>query len=325
MDSIHFEAACVPAQTLSLYELAETFFRYKPNINVKDANNIKKGFSLLFEVFPNTDTGSFCAASLLQYQQYLVSKGYCRSYVNKLIKFVRSVFNWGVLYNLVTPALAYSLKLVPPVKYGVAKENAPRKDVPVEMIETVLPYLPPVIADMLRLQLLTAMRPSEVCRMKVGEIEQRYDGEHWLYLPTEHKTKHKGKIRSVLLGIAEQDILKRYLSGKTADMHVFLHSRNLPFTSCRFSQTLQKIIKRNGLPKFTPYQLRHTALTGISAAHGRDAARAVAGHSSIKTTAIYDHSDILKAKKVIASRQKMVVGGSFPVPDRPALRIFTGE
>ncbi|MDR1383602.1 MAG: hypothetical protein LBJ67_07130 [Planctomycetaceae bacterium] len=49
-------------------------------------------------------------------------------------------------------------------------------------VEAVLPYLPLEVADMLRLQLLTAMRPSEVCNMRRSDIQPHvtHPGKNWV-------------------------------------------------------------------------------------------------------------------------------------------------
>ncbi|MDR1383603.1 MAG: hypothetical protein LBJ67_07135 [Planctomycetaceae bacterium] len=131
MDSLYLEQAYEPARVLSMYELAESYFQHRQHQNSRDVSNIKKAFELLAESYPNADTANFVAADLIDYQQYLVYKGYARSYCNKLINFFRSVLKWGVLYQLVSPALTYSLKCVPSLQYGTARENKPREDIPV--------------------------------------------------------------------------------------------------------------------------------------------------------------------------------------------------
>ena len=49
---------------------------------------------------------------------------------------------------------------------------------------------------------------------------------------------------------------------------------------------------------WTPYQLRHTAITEVSLQFGEESAQIFAGHSSMKTTDIYDHSKLQKAIEI---------------------------
>jgi hypothetical protein len=147
----------VPNRTISLFELRALYFEKNSDINKKDAANTYRAFEYIFDVFPNIGTDTFDGECLESYQQYLASRNYKRDYCMKLVKFVRTVFNWGVQKKLVSPALAYELKLVKPIKYGRAEESNKRQAVPRTDVEKALPFFPPVIADMVRLQLLTAL------------------------------------------------------------------------------------------------------------------------------------------------------------------------
>jgi integrase len=320
MDSLHFLVEYVPARTISLSELYETFRKNKRINNKSDANNYKKAFDLIAECLPNQDTSTFSAASLITFQNYLVDKGYERKYCNKLVSFVRHVFKLGFLYGVVPHTLVGLLKLVPSIPIGSARENKKRTNIQQEDFESALPFLPEIIADMLRLQLLTAMRPSEVCRMKSEDINTNYDGSNWLYIPQKHKTAWKGKTRVIILGSEEQEIIKKYLS-EEPEKYIFLNKKGNPYTGTWLSRLIREKINKNNLPKFTAYQLRHTKLTEVSVNHGRDIARAVAGHSTEITTGIYDHADISKFKMVVDSRNKKVVS----VNDRSTFKIFIGD
>jgi integrase len=62
---------------------------------------------------------------------------------------------------------------------------------------------------------------------------------------------------------------------------------------------------RNGvcIPKWSPYSLRHSAGTEISRTAGKDKAKALLAHKSIRTTEIYDHSD-LKVREELARNRR---------------------
>jgi integrase len=112
---------------------------------------------------------------------------YDRKYINKLVNFVRSVFYWAGRKKLVSGRLVYELQLVPHLEYGDAlKANPEREDADIEAVKTFVKVAPPQIGDMVLLEVLTGMRPGELCNLTVGEINQKYDGENWLYLPKHH-------------------------------------------------------------------------------------------------------------------------------------------
>ena len=187
MTALHFEEY-VPVPTYTLHELVETYFLHHAPEHRTD-HGIKRAFKLLAECFPNADTSTFGKKNLLFFQNFLTDK-YDRHYCNRLITFIRRVFKWGALFDLVSVNLSHELTLIPPLRIGDrrCRENKKRLNVPTVCIDNVLPLLRPVIADMLRLQRLHAMRPSEVCNIKASMIDFNYKGGNWLYLPEEHKT-----------------------------------------------------------------------------------------------------------------------------------------
>jgi len=60
------------------------------------------------------------------------------------------------------------------------------KPVEDEIIDTTIPQLPRVVADMVRVHRLLGCRPGEVCRMRPCDINSR--GEIWEHRPFKHKT-----------------------------------------------------------------------------------------------------------------------------------------
>jgi integrase len=251
-------------------KLLETYLQHNPCLDSGDRYATQRAFNLMFEIFPDADTESFSALKLLEFQQFLAKKNYTRNYCNKLVKSFRSVMNWGAKFDIVSENIACKLNRVKLLRFGQAKESKKRKNIPIENIEAIIPYIRPMIADMLRLQSLTAMRPSEVCRMKAEEIDMNYDGENWLYSPPKHKTAWRGKSRCIVLGWEEQEILKKYIT--TQNSNIFLNNIGKPFSVRRYGKIIKEVIEKNKLPKFTSYQLRHNAITEISLTHDKDKA-----------------------------------------------------
>jgi integrase len=122
------------------------------------------------------------------------------------------VFRWGVAEGIVVAGVWEALRAVPGLKHGrsEARETEPVRPVDDAMIDTVLPHLPPVVADMLRLQRLTGMRSGEVCIMRPTDIDR--SGDEWAYNPLTHKTEHHGRDRTVFLGPKAQAVLAQYLA-----------------------------------------------------------------------------------------------------------------
>jgi integrase len=69
-------------------------------------------------------------------------------------------------------------------------------------VEATLPFLSRQVKAMVELQLLTGMRPREVCAMRSRNIDPR--GEVWIYRPLQHKNTHHGHNESCSSGRARR-------------------------------------------------------------------------------------------------------------------------
>lgn len=148
------------------------------------------------------------------------------------------------------------------------------------------------LATMIELQLETGMRPGEVCSMRREELVRDAASDAWLYTPAEHKTEHHGRERRILIagarhGSSAAGILERWLEqqGITAGP-VFAMTRDA------YCRTVQRHLKRLGLPKWSPHQLRHTMATLTADTLGLQVAQVLLGHASIKTTEGYVDQDV---------------------------------
>jgi integrase len=138
--------------------------------------------------------------------------GWCRKSVNKALCQVRALLKFGVRKKLIPAAVLAEAQVVEPLRVGrgKARETAPVVPVDPAIVDVTLPHLPPVVADMVRVQLATGMRPGELCAMRVANLENT-SAEVWMYKPSQHKTAHLGHTRAIAIGPKAQLILKRYL------------------------------------------------------------------------------------------------------------------
>jgi integrase len=97
-----------------------------------------------------------------------------------------------------------------------ARETAPVKPVSEKVVEATLLHMRPQVAAMVRLQLLTGMRPGEVVVMRGMDLEMT--GTVWAYRPGsdqgphgKHKTAHRGRSRVILIGPRAQEVLRPWL------------------------------------------------------------------------------------------------------------------
>ena len=89
-----------------------------------------------------------------------------------------------------------------------------------DVVARTLPYLLPVYQAFIKILRATGARPSEICRMKISDID-RTDPKIWVYRLKNHKTMRYHKRRVLAFGVKEQAILLPYLDKKDPDSAVF--------------------------------------------------------------------------------------------------------
>jgi integrase len=141
----------------------------------------------------------------------MVDNGWSRGYINKSIGRIRRCFKWAVENELVRRDMYHGLMAVSGLRKGRSEAREPDPVMPVDdaTVQATLPYLSPVVADMIRFQRLTGGRPQDVCNLRPCDVDM--SGEVWLYRPGTHKTEHHGRERVIPIGPKGQDILRLYL------------------------------------------------------------------------------------------------------------------
>lgn len=174
--------------------------------------NIGDAVRPLTTLYGRTRVADFGPSSLKAVRQAMIDADLCRRTINNRINRIRRVFKWGVENELVPAAVLHALQAVTPLKLGRCnvREAEPVKPVPDHLIEPVLKLVAPQVAVMIRLQLLTGMRPGEVMQMRACDIDMI--GPIWVYRPVRHKTEHHGRQRVIYLGPKAQELLRPFLS-----------------------------------------------------------------------------------------------------------------
>jgi integrase len=172
-------------------------------------------------------------------------------------------------------------------------------------VKPALPKVSLAVRAMVKLQLLTGMRPGEVVILRGCDIDR--SRPIWEYRPSIYKTEHVDQERVVYLGPKAQAILKAFLQ-PDPDAYLFspkkanrLRKRrvNDHYSVDTYLQAIQYGCARAGIPAFTPLQLRHTAATRIRKRHGIEMARIILGHSTAFTTEIYAEADRARAVEIM--------------------------
>ncbi len=175
------------------------------------------------ELYGTTSAAAFGPRSLATVRQRMVSAGLCRTLVNKRIDRVKRVFKWAASEELVPVTVYQSLRTLAGLRAGrtEARESEPVKPVEAEHVNATLPRLGRHARTMVELQRVTGMRPGEVCRLTLAEVDRSRDV--WVYRPTQHKTRHHGRERLVPFGPKARAILTEFLRGDCPPPDGFTH------------------------------------------------------------------------------------------------------
>lgn len=215
-----------PISDLSVTSLIALYWPYAKGYYVKNGRptgrlaSVRASLRVLRALFGSTPATSFGPLALRAIQQHLIDDGKSRNYINDLSGNIRRVFKWAVAEELLSASVYQALQAVSGLKKGRtgARETAPVGPVDDAAIEATLPFLPKVVADMVRFQRLTGCRPCEVCLIRPMDIDRT--GEVWVYRPASHKTEHHGHERAILVGPKGQAVLAAYLE-RAPDAYCF--------------------------------------------------------------------------------------------------------
>lgn len=307
----------------------------------KQATQIKWAIFPLAEKFPNTQADDFTPLNLKEFQKIIIKNPlkykWCRKIINRRIGYIKNMFKWAASEMLISIHTYTALTTVEGLRRGrtTAKESKKVLPAPADAVSAVRDVVTPVVADMIQIQLLTAMRPGELCRMRPADIDR--SGNIWIYTPQavdvsqyDHKTQYLGYDKNIPIGLKAQKILSKYLfrpptdycfkpaeseqqarERKHAVRKTPLNWGNRPGTNNKgtrefceyfhpniYRRTIERACKIAGVEHWYPHQLRHTQATEIRKRFGLDASRAVLGHKSVVVTNDYAELDLEKAKEV---------------------------
>jgi integrase len=211
-------------QTITVAEVVAAFRRhaigyYGPTS--KTAKNMDESVRPAVKLFARTPALEFGPLRLKAVRESMIAAGRVRSNINRHISNIRGVFKWAAENELIPASVFHGLMAVKGLQAGRsgAVEGHAVKPVPVEHVEAVIPYVAPQVAAMIRLQLLTGMRPGEVVQMRGCDVDTT--GELWIFRPARHKSAHRGHERSVYIGPRAQDIIRPFLK---PDLSAYLFS-----------------------------------------------------------------------------------------------------
>ena len=305
---------------------AQTYYRRLDGSPTREAANCEIALRSLRRRFGARDLNELTAADLLSARDELVAAGLYRATINQRVGIWRRFFAWALderICDAATKAEAWAVGALKPGR-SAAPEPGLVDPVPHRIVKATLRHLPPSLQTMIRVQELCGARPSEMCAMRVGDVERRRDV--WVYRPADHKTLHKGGVRVIVLGPRAQRLLEPMLTGGV-DEYVFsprasieerARGRGKPgerWTASNYGQAIRYAVRAarragESVPNWSPNQLRHSCGTRVRRRFGPAVAGIVLGHSQTRqrVTDIYTRQSI-ERETVAAARSPMLVMG----------------
>lgn len=199
---------------LGFWGYAEAHYRRPDGTSTNELPQFRQTFRLVRELYGHTPAREFGPLALKAVRQQMVEAGWNRKLVNQRVGRVRRAFRWAVENELVPAAVLQALKAVAGLQAGRTSAREPDPVLPVADadVRATLPFLGPVVRGMVEVQLLTGMRPGEVCQLRPCDIDTA--GEVWVFRPRQFKTRHRGKERAVAIGPRARAVLEHLAPGE---------------------------------------------------------------------------------------------------------------
>ncbi len=316
---------------LAFWRHAEGHYRDPDGTPSEELGNIKAALRPLRALYGDTPARNFGPLSLRAVRDRMIADGLMRTTVNNRINRVRRAFRWAASVELVPVSVVQALGTVAGLQKGrtTAEEPEPVAPVPIDHVERTLPFLSRPVAALVRLQLLTGMRPGEACAIRGRDLTP--GEEAWTYRPGSHKTAWRGKVREIAIGPKALEVIREFrkddpdaylfdpreaVAGHHAAREASRKSKPTPsevarrvpkpganhsrrYSRASFRNAVLRACEKAGVPVWSPNQLRHTAATMIRAKYGLEAAQAVLGHARADVTQVYAERDLSRAVEVM--------------------------
>lgn len=326
------------------YSHCEAYYRRPDGTPTGESRSCKYAVDLVLGLFADDPLAEFTPRKLKVVRDRMINgdptveaeqrRGWSLGVVNQAVGRIRAFVKWCVAEGFVSPSVHTGVCALAPLKRGrsAARETEPTKPVRIEVVDQTLPHLPPVVADMVRIQLLVGMRGCELCAMTTAELDRSESLEPgcWVFRPTYSKVSYRGRQVEYVLGPQAVAILKRYLKVDPAarlfspaqseqERHALMRERRkgkvppsqldrrVPdpkrppgprYEASAYARCIAYACKSAGTPHWSPHALRRARATRVRAEFGIEAARCAIGHQTLDMATLYGHRDLKESAKV---------------------------
>jgi integrase len=204
---------------LGFLRYADGHYRRPDGTPTNEVAQYKQTFRLVRELYGHTLAREFGPLALKALRQKMIDVGWSRKLINQRVGRVRRVFKWAVENELVAVSVIQALAAVQGLQEGrtEARETPPVEPVSDEHVVATLPFLRPAVRAMVQIQLLTGMRPGEVCQLRPCDLDTA--AAVWLFRPIQYKTRHRGQPRVIAVGPRAQRLLSAFAPAAPSDYY----------------------------------------------------------------------------------------------------------
>ncbi len=190
---------------------AETHYRDPDGLPTGEVKSLKLAIRPARKLFGTIPAAEFSPKALKAVRQSMIEAKLSRGVINRRIDRVKRSFKWAVSEELISVSVYEALRTVTGLRAGRSAAKESERVMPVEManVQATLPFLNRHLRAMVELQRYTGMRPGEVCKFSLAEVDR--SGEVWLFQLSRHKTTHRGKERVIPLGPKAREVIIAFL------------------------------------------------------------------------------------------------------------------
>jgi integrase len=319
-------------QGLTVAELALAYWRaVGQQLKGGRADNLRAILKLLRETYGSVPLTSFGPKAFKVLRDKMREKGWSRSFINQQGSWIKRMFRWGATEELVSGDQVHSLWSVSGIRRGTEgyRETPPVRPVAIETVQATLPFLPPMVATMVQIQLLSGARPAEICKLQVADLDMTM-ADLWTCHPEKHKTTHLGKQRIIYFGPKCIELLRPWLradgkcifspaeseerrnqlkrEGRATPMTPSqaarrrMRDRSRPwgehYTTGNYRNAIVRACLKAKVEPWAPNRLRHTRASEVRKGFGLEAAQVFLGHSHAAITEVYAERDARLGQQV---------------------------
>ncbi|QDV63054.1 site-specific integrase [Crateriforma conspicua] len=169
----------VDTHAITVTEVIARFWQHARKHYVKDGKPtqeqtiLKSVLRPLRRLYGDTPATDFGPLALEVIRDQWIKAGHSRGTINRNVRRIVRVFRWAASKEIIDASVPTKLATLEGLQRGrtEAAEPEPIQPVDLETVEATIHHLCDVVADMVRLQLLTGMRPAEVCSVRPADVD----------------------------------------------------------------------------------------------------------------------------------------------------------